>query len=363
MRRQRGAPTSRWLGLAVLGSTIAVLLPYVPSPWRGPAPWQETPQALWWPVHLALVLLGSNGLDDFLDMPLRRRAATAWALALCLLVAPLGYMLGAVDSVFHVEAAVLLALATVFTAWRRLGILGFKTVLAAVSLVWLATATLHEQARAVRAPTPVPTLASLQRPALPAGPLAETTTPLLPQRARLAFRLRPAMGSSEPLPLPHPPKAWTEIDGLPGHFQAVPDQRAAVTLRSEGAEWSDWWVDLPHGAGALVLAESFAPGWRATVNGNPAPVYCADGNERAVLLVAGTHIVRFAYQPLALQLGGQLALGGAVLTLAWVLLALLRRWASSRRNVVRERRRSRARRPPTAARPAIAANEPAGERL
>ncbi len=354
-RRQRAAPTSRWLSIAVIGAAFALALPYAPSPWPAPAPWHRTPVALWWPVHMALVLLASNGLDDFLDLPLRRRAATAWTLLLCSFVAPAGFLLGAKDSVFHVEAAVLLALAALFAAWRPLGILGFKTVVAAAALVWLATATLYEQARAVRAPAPVPTLAALQRtPHEVAAPGLETATPLLPSRARLAFQLRPGRIDRAAALLPLVATPWTEIEGLPAHFQAIPDGTAAVSLVDEGASWSEYDAHLPRGTGALIIADAYAAGWRATVDGRPTPVLRAANGGRAVLLSPGNHRVRFVYRPVALTLGSQLASAGLLFALAWALAALIREWFAHRK-AARDRRNAIARIPPKPAKTAMAA--------
>lgn len=47
----------------------------------------------------------------------------------------------------------------------------------------------------------------------------------------------------------------------------------------------------------LVLADSDYPGWRARVDGRPAPVYRADLALRAVLLEPGEHVVEFDFQP------------------------------------------------------------------
>jgi hypothetical protein len=57
------------------------------------------------------------------------------------------------------------------------------------------------------------------------------------------------------------------------------------------------------GDGYLVLGESWAPGWRAWVDGRAAPIYRANGIQRAVPLSAGRHRVDFRYLPTAFRLG------------------------------------------------------------
>lgn len=328
IRRQREAPAGRWLPVAFGGATCAVLLPYVPSPLPGVAPWIEAPAALWWPVHLALVLLAASGLDDFLHLPMRRRAATAWALALATMIAVLGFVLGEDDTFFQVQFAVLLALALLFAGWRHLGILGFKTVVAAAALAWLSTATLHEQARAVRDPTPMPVLVEHVRPgAPPAAPGLETVTPLrAPTRARIEFDLEEARpAAAGPVPLPHPRAHVTGLRGLPEGWRARRDGRASVRLRAEGATWAQYDIEMHEGTGALVVAETPAPGWRATSAGRPLPVLRADPAGRAVLLGPGRHEVLFEYRPLALEFGLPLAQGGLTLAFLWGLAALVQR--------------------------------------
>jgi hypothetical protein len=49
--------------------------------------------------------------------------------------------------------------------------------------------------------------------------------------------------------------------------------------------------------GYLVLSDAWYPGWRATVNGEPASIERANVHFRAVSLPEGTHVVRFTYRP------------------------------------------------------------------
>jgi uncharacterized membrane protein YfhO len=51
------------------------------------------------------------------------------------------------------------------------------------------------------------------------------------------------------------------------------------------------------GDGWVVFLESFDAGWRATVDGEPAPVFRADAVFQAVHVPAGVHVVGFRYRP------------------------------------------------------------------
>ncbi|HLN58758.1 MAG TPA: YfhO family protein [Thermoanaerobaculia bacterium] len=61
-------------------------------------------------------------------------------------------------------------------------------------------------------------------------------------------------------------------------------------------------------AGILVLADLDYPGWKASVDGRPAPILSADGYLRAVALPAGSHRVVFRYRPVSFYAGAALSL-------------------------------------------------------
>lgn len=64
-------------------------------------------------------------------------------------------------------------------------------------------------------------------------------------------------------------------------------------------------------AGYLVLADTWYPGWQATVDGAPASVLRANHAFRAVWLEAGEHVVEFVYRPRSVAVGAGLS-GGAL---------------------------------------------------
>jgi len=73
-------------------------------------------------------------------------------------------------------------------------------------------------------------------------------------------------------------------------------------------------------AAYLVLADTFDPGWSATLDGQPTPIRPAYVAFRAVFVPAGSHQVVFRYRPVGFSLGLSLTLGGLVIAailIAW----------------------------------------------
>lgn len=70
--------------------------------------------------------------------------------------------------------------------------------------------------------------------------------------------------------------------------------------------------------GFLVLADTWYPGWQATVDGQRTEVLRADYLFRAVFVPAGSHVVKFTYLPLSFYGGLALSAFGW-LVMAWVL--------------------------------------------
>ncbi len=118
-------------------------------------------------------------------------------------------------------------------------------------------------------------------------------------------RVRAILSNVATLPeLPADPSAAT----LPGE---------SVTVVSYTAEQVALRADVAAPA-LLVLADTFYPGWQATVDGVPAPVLRANLMFRAVSLSAGQHDVVLTYRPASWQQGSLISL----LTLSGLLVVL-----------------------------------------
>src|SRR5262249_50337952 len=102
---------------------------------------------------------------------------------------------------------------------------------------------------------------------------------------------------AEPDSIDGPPKLEQAL--LKGAAVPPPDAAVQVPARVEqyAANLVRVSVDAPS-AGVLVLKDSYFPGWRAELNGQPAEVFRAEGLVRGVLIPgAGHYDVRFTYLP------------------------------------------------------------------
>jgi hypothetical protein len=93
----------------------------------------------------------------------------------------------------------------------------------------------------------------------------------------------------------HDPAAEQVIAALPsgvGDGDSAGDARIVVDRSTEVVVEAT----APHG-GLLLLADTFYPGWEATVDGRPATILRANVAHRAVELAPGTHRVVFAFRP------------------------------------------------------------------
>jgi hypothetical protein len=82
--------------------------------------------------------------------------------------------------------------------------------------------------------------------------------------------------------------------------------------------------------GILTLSDQFYPGWQASLDGQPVPIYRADTVFRAVCVPAGDHTVRFEYRPMSLYAGLSLTITGWLALALWAIYQRLTRRRSAR---------------------------------
>jgi hypothetical protein len=107
---------------------------------------------------------------------------------------------------------------------------------------------------------------------------------------------------------------------------AIPSAEEAAQLVGESPDHLELTTHSER-AGLLVLSEVDYPGWQASVDGQSVQVLRADTILRAVCLPAGSHTVRFDFQP------RDLVVGAAISSLALVVVmgVIIERWISARR--------------------------------
>lgn len=81
-------------------------------------------------------------------------------------------------------------------------------------------------------------------------------------------------------------------------------------------------MDTP---GLVVVADRWDVGWRAAVNGRPAPILRVDHALRGVVVPAGTSTIQYTYAPSSFRVGGMLAGAAALFLVAGLVVSISRR--------------------------------------
>jgi hypothetical protein len=132
-------------------------------------------------------------------------------------------------------------------------------------------------------------------------------------RARLVHDVVTTSSEREALAALSPDR--TVVEGDVAVEPATGDEVAIVRAAPERVEITT----RSTGAGLLVLADAYYPGWRATVDGAPASIYPADVAFRGVPVPAGEHRVVFTYRSTPLRAGAILSLLGLIAIVSiWV---------------------------------------------
>ncbi|GIK41247.1 MAG: hypothetical protein BroJett011_50800 [Chloroflexota bacterium] len=104
-------------------------------------------------------------------------------------------------------------------------------------------------------------------------------------------------------------------------------EAGTVNVVTEGANEVSLEVEAPS-AGFVVLTDTYYPGWQATVDNQPAPIWPANLAFRAVAVEAGTHVIVFRYRSRSFTLGGWISVG------ALALVGISAVWLIKKRSVI-----------------------------
>lgn len=128
-----------------------------------------------------------------------------------------------------------------------------------------------------------------------------------------------------PLGLPHLAVHVYELSGSAPREEVSCDCGTASVLRRDLSTDSVAFDVVVDAAGLLVVRDTYARGWTATVDGSPAPVRRAGASHRAVVLSPGRHEVVMRYRPPGLALGLAVCVVAAALTVGRLIWPLPRR--------------------------------------
>jgi Bacterial membrane protein YfhO len=121
--------------------------------------------------------------------------------------------------------------------------------------------------------------------------------------------------------------AWLEVTDpspLAGYLPSVPPQAGDsvnVVVEESGPQRTVLDATLAR-PGLVILAEVFYPGWKLTIDGEPAPIYRANRLMRGAAVKAGKHRLVYTYEPNSFKVGAAislLGLVGLVWSSAWTL--------------------------------------------
>jgi hypothetical protein len=116
-----------------------------------------------------------------------------------------------------------------------------------------------------------------------------------------------------------------ERERLKGFLSSVPvDPSESVAVVRYEPQRVELRARLDH-PGLVILADTYYPGWRLTIDGRPSPIWRANRMMRGAAVPAGEHTLIYTYEPLSFRIG---AFGSTVGLI--VLLALP--WASRQRS-------------------------------
>ena len=113
--------------------------------------------------------------------------------------------------------------------------------------------------------------------------------------------------------------AWIETDdpaglrGIIARRPVEPSESVTVTRHEPQQVELDVVLNQP---GLVILADTYYPGWRLTIDGHPAPIYRANRMMRGAAVPAGKHTLVYTFEPQSFLVGAIISGAGALAVLA-----------------------------------------------
>jgi hypothetical protein len=118
------------------------------------------------------------------------------------------------------------------------------------------------------------------------------------------------------------------LDAVPPGYRQGGSPGGQVEVLRYTTNEAEMRVQIPQDA-ILVFSDSYYPGWVAEVDGRATTIYRANITQRAVVVPAGDHQVRFRFQPLTVIVGFWVSMGSLIVLLGCFLIPLLWRRVDS----------------------------------
>lgn len=111
---------------------------------------------------------------------------------------------------------------------------------------------------------------------------------------------------------------------------SVVPEKAIIEVLADDSQLLTAKIDTPV-SGTFVVADTFYPGWAATVDGVSSEIHCVNGCFRGIHLSAGPHLIQMQFQSESFTLGTRLTAAGVVglAALMWLAVRELRKPTSS----------------------------------
>jgi hypothetical protein len=95
-----------------------------------------------------------------------------------------------------------------------------------------------------------------------------------------------------------------------------PDEKVVVVRHDPQRVELKASLDRP---GLVILADTYYPGWKLTIDGRPAPILRANRMMRGAAVPSGDHTLVYRYEPMSFQLGAIISIAGliSVLVMLW----------------------------------------------